>query len=289
MINRLTAVVLTKNEEQKIKRCLQSLDWVDEILVIDDSSTDRTVELAKRMRAKVERHRLTTFSEQRNWALGRVKTEWVLFVDADEEVTPELAAEMKTAIKDARFVGYRFPRKNLIFGKWIEHTGWYPDYQLHLFRTKKGRYVRSVHEQVEIEGTVGDLHQSLLHYNYDSIDQYLSKLARYTELAAKSRLAAGEKFDWQQAISKPTGEFLRRYLAEEGFKDGIHGLALSLLQAFSELIVVLKFWDESGFPQGETQGVMIEIQRSLREIEHWLAVKSSSTVERWRLKLKERL
>jgi hypothetical protein len=117
----------------------------------------------------------------------------------------------------------------------------------------------------------------------------LSKLARYTELAAKSRLAAGEKFDWQQAISKPTGEFLRRYLAEEGFKDGIHGLALSLLQAFSELIVVLKFWDESGFPQGETQGVMIEIQRSLREIEHWLAVKSSSTVERWRLKLKERL
>ena len=129
----ITAVVLAKNEEENLPRCLKSLNWVKEIILIDDYSTDKTVEIAKSFGAKVYQRKLDNFQEQRNWALKKVKTSWVLMVDPDEEVSAEMRQEILEVVEKNQYDGFRFPRKNIIFGKWIKHTGWYPDWQLHLF------------------------------------------------------------------------------------------------------------------------------------------------------------
>lgn len=266
----LTAVILTKNEEENLPRCLGSIDWIEEIIVVDDDSIDKTVEIAEKAGAAVYRRKLDDFCSQRNFVLSKVKTPWVFFIDADEESTEELAKEIKQAIKSDEYDGYRFPRKNIIFGKWIEHSGWYPDYQLHLFKKDKGRYVRKVHEQVEVNGKVGDLQSSLVHYNYQSISQYLEKLFRYTTLEAENQSESGYRFSWADLWQKPLSEFLRRFFAERGYKDGIHGLVLSLLQAFSELIVYLKIWEKEGFKEEEISEVFDKIKMSQKEINYWL-------------------
>jgi len=266
----LTAVILAKNEEKNLPRVLKSISWVDEIVIVDDESTDGTVEIAKKAQATVYQRELDDFCSQRNFALTKVKTPWVLFIDADEEITPELAEEIKQAVKTDKFDGYRFPRKNIIFGKWIEHSGWYPDWQLHLFKIAKGKYVEKVHEQVVLDGKVGELSKVLVHYNYQSISQYLEKMFRYTTLEVENQLTLGYKFAWSDLIKKPLSEFLRRFFAEQGFKDGVHGLALSLLQAFSELVVYLKIWEKEGFRPQETKEVFEELEKSTEEISFWL-------------------
>lgn len=269
----LTAVVLTKNEEKNLPCLLKSISWVDEIVIVDDESTDKTIEIAKKAGATVYQRKLDDFCSQRNFALTKVKTPWVLFIDADEEVTHELAEEIKQAIKSNNFDGYRLPRKNIIFGKWIEHSGWYPDWQLHLFKKEKGKYIEKVHEQVVIDGQVGELSKVLVHYNYQSISQYLEKMFCYTTLEAENQLATGYEFTWPDLVKKPLSEFLRRFFAEEGYKDGIHGLALALLQAFSELVVYLKVWEKEGFKEEEVPEVFSEIQASTEELKYWLKEK----------------
>ncbi|MDP3888720.1 MAG: glycosyltransferase family 2 protein [bacterium] len=276
----LSAVVLTKNEEKNLPVCLKSIEWVDEIIVVDDESIDKTLEIAKHGKAVIYKRKLDDFSSQRNFALSKVQTNWVLFLDPDEEVTPELAKEIQKAIKTDAFDAYRFPRKNIIFGKWIEHSGWYPDFQTHLFKKAKGKYVEKVHEQVEIEGKIGDLTSPFLHHNYDSISHYLEKGMRYTTLEAENKLDKGYKFVWQDLISKPLSEFLRRFFAEEGFKDGVHGLALSLLQSYLELLVYVKIWEKEGFKESEVSGVFQEIDGATKELDFWVAQRSKSPLRK---------
>lgn len=282
----LTAVILAKNEEKNLPSCLKSIFWVDEIVLIDDYSTDKTIEIAKKSEVEVFQRKLDDFSSQRNFALEKVKSPWVLFIDPDEEVTPELAQEIKQAVKSSEFSGFRFPRKNIIFGKWIKHSGWYPDFQLHLFKKEKGKYVGRVHEQVEIKGKVGELKNFLIHHNYQSISQYLEKLSRYSSLEAENQIDLGHKFSWKDLIKKPLGEFLRRFFAEEGYKDGVHGLALSLLQAFSELVVYLKIWEKEGFRDEEIPGVFGEIRKGISEIDFWLNQKERNPLKKILRKLK---
>lgn len=265
----LTAVVLTKNEEKNLSQCLERLLWVKEILVIDDFSTDETLEIAKKFGAKIYRRRLDNFASQRNWALEKVKTEWVLMIDADERVTSEFRKEVEKAIKDGQYDGFRFPRKNIVFGKWIEHSGWYPDWQLHLFKKEKAKYKGKVHEQVVIEGKVGEMETALIHFNYQSISQYIQKMDRYTTLAAEILIENGYKFRYQDLITKPGEEFFRRFFAEEGWKDGIHGLALSLLQAFSELIVYLKVWEKEKFKKADIKDYDSLIIKNIKSYFWW--------------------
>ena len=243
----ITAVILAKNEEKNLPRCLKNLEWVKEIIVIDDYSSDNTKKIAEKFGAKVYQKKLVNFESQRNWALQKVKTPWVLMIDPDEEVTSEFRQEVEKVIKENKFAGFKFPRKNIIFGKWIKHTGWYPDWQLHLFRTKRGKYVGKVHEQVVLDGKIGTLNAPLIHYNYHSISQYLQKLDRYTNLRAEEKVKEGYKFRYQDLLIKLAEEFFRRFFAEEGWRDGVHGLALSLLQSFSELVVYLKVWEKQNF------------------------------------------
>ena len=277
----LSAVILAKNEEENLPGCLELVrKLADEIILIDDCSSDKTVEIAKKAKVEVFQRRLDDFSSQRNFALEKVKTPWVLFIDPDEEVSPELAQEIKKVIQNKKFDGFQIPRKNIIFGKWIKHSGWYPDWQLHLFKKEKGKYVGRVHEQVEIKGKVGELKNFLLHKNYQSISQYLEKLSRYTSLEKEFQIDSGYKFSWQDLIKKPLGEFLRRFFAEEGYKDGVHGLALSLLQAFSELVVYLKIWEKEGFKDEEIPGVFEEIEKATSEINWWIAAKTKNPIRK---------
>jgi glycosyltransferase involved in cell wall biosynthesis len=282
----ITAVILAKNEEKNLPQCLESVAWVDEVIVVDDQSTDKSVSLAKKAGAKVYHRKLDDFALQRNFALSKVKTEWVLLIDPDESVPSKLKEEILQAKKLKDFAGFYFPRKNIIFGQWIKHSGWSPDYQLHFFRMKKGKYVGKVHERVEVEGKVGYLKTSLIHENFQSISQYLEKLIHYTQLEAEKQVKSGYQFSWSDLIQKPLDEFLRRFFAEKGYQDGIHGLALCLLQAFSELMVYLRVWEEEGFPTGPTKNVFSELEKAIGQLQYWLVKQSKNPIKKLLGKLK---
>jgi glycosyltransferase involved in cell wall biosynthesis len=282
----ITAVVLTKNEEKNLPQCLDSVSWVDEKIIVDDESTDKTIKIAEKAGAKVFKRKLDDFASQRNFALSKVKTEWVLLIDPDETLPQKLQREMLQAMKLKGIDGFYFPRKNIIFGQWIKHSGWYPDYQLHFFRTKKGKYVGKVHEQVEIKGKVGYLKTPLIHNNYQSITQFLEKLTHYTDLAAEKQIKLGYQFSWPDLIQKPLDEFLRRFFAEKGYKDGIHGLALGLLQSFSELVVYLRIWEKEGFTSGPTKNVFQQLEKASNQLQHWLVKESKSPIKKVLHKLK---
>jgi len=285
----VTAVVLAKNEEKNLPRCLKNLDWVKEVIVIDDYSSDNTKKIAEKFGAKVYQKRLVDFESQRNWALQKVKTSWVLMIDPDEEVTSEFRQEVEKVIKEDKFDGFKFPRKNIIFGKWIRYTGWYPDWQLHLFKTKRGKYVGKVHEQVVLDGTIGVLNASLIHYNYHSISQYLQKLDRYTNLEAEEKVRGGYKFRYQDLLVKPAEEFFRRFFAEEGWKDRVHGLALSLLQAFSELVVYLKVWEKHNFEELEIKGFAKEAEKIISDYYYWQAAISKNPLKKIYYRIKRKI
>ena len=272
--------MLVKNEEIILPICLKTISWVDQIIVIGDEPTEKVLKIAKEAGAKIYLRKLDNFASQRNFALSKAETDWVLLIDPDEEVPSDLADEIIKAVIRNEFDGYRFPRKNIIFGKQMEHTGWYPDYQTHLFKTKKGKYVGKIHEQVEIDGKIGDLVFPLLHNNYQTISQYLDKNFKYTSLEAERKINAGYKFNWSYLISKPMNEFLRRYFAEEGYKDGIHGLALSLLQSFMELLVYIKIWEQSDFTQGPTPEVFDHLDQAGKDLDFWIASKSNNPIRK---------
>ncbi len=284
--SKITGVVLTKNEEKNLPQCLESLAWLKEIIVVDDQSTDKTVEIAKKHGAKVFKRKLDDFSSQRNFALSKVKTEWVLLIDPDEIVPQKLKKEILQAIKLKGFDGFYFPRKNIIFGQWIKHSGWYPDHQLHFFKTKKGKYLGKVHEQVEVKGKAGYLKTPLIHNNYQSITQYLEKLILYTELEAEKLVKSGYRFSWSDLIQKPLDEFLRRFFAEGGYKDGIHGLALCLLQSFYQLVVITRVWEKEGFSSGPTKNVFGQLGKASDQLQYWLVKENKNPVKKILRKLK---
>jgi len=240
----LSAIILTQNEERNIVDCLRSLSWADEVLVLDSGSEDATVALAQEMGARVETRPFDSFPRQRNAALELARGEWLFFVDADERATEELAGEVRKAIAQEEAGGFWVPRRNYIFGRWIRYAGWYPDYQLRLFRRHKGRYdeSREVHELVILDGPEGHLENPLIHYNYDNIAQFIERQNRYTAMEAAYLFRGGARAKVRNFILQPCREFWRRYITLEGYRDSRHGLLLSLLMAYYEGVKYLKLW-----------------------------------------------
>lgn len=231
----ITACVITWNEERHIAACLASLRWAGEVLVVDSFSEDRTVEIARRHTARLYQRAFRSFPAQRNVALDLAQGEWVLFVDADERVTPELAAEVMSVCGfSGAAAGYWVPRRNIILGKWMQHTGWYPDYQLRLLRRQRARYGegQEVHEVATLDGPAAYLANPLVHYNYERLRQFLTKQDLYAGYAARSLFGQGLRPRPHNFLLQPWREFRRRYLALQGYKDGGHGLLLSLLLAY---------------------------------------------------------
>lgn len=252
---KLSVVLATFNEEKKLPACLQSVKGLaDEIIVVDGSSQDLTVPVAKKAGAKVFiRSNPMMFHLNKQLAIEKATGEWILYLDADERVSPELKKEINQIINqaiDQSVAGYWIPRKNIIFGKWIKHTGWWPDKQLRLFKNGLAKLpCQSVHEQPELRGRTGELGHSLLHQNYQSVSQFINRLNNYTDNDKNVFLKKGEEIHWSEALIWPAEEFLRRFFQQKGYRDGWHGLVLSLLQAFSSLVTFAKIWEVKKFPE----------------------------------------
>lgn len=239
MNRQVIAIILTKNEEANIADCIESLQWTDGVLVFDSYSEDRTVEIARTLGAQVIQHPFRGYGSQRNAALDAVDAEWVFFVDADERAPPRLATEIRQVIEDHAYVGWWVPRHNYIFGGIVYHTGWYPDYQLRLLRRQRARYdpQREVHEIVILDGEAGYLEHPLIHYNYATVSQFLSKQRRYADYDARILWEQGICARPHKFITRPWAEFCRRYFTLQGYKDGWRGLLLSGLMAYYQLVV----------------------------------------------------
>ena len=255
--NNLSVCVLALNEAENLKKCLESVrQLADEIVVgVDDQTTDDSLKVAQRHTKKafkLKHEKLFHVNKQK--VVNKATQPWVLWLDADEVVDKDLVTEIRKVIKAKNVNGYYVPRKNYIFNKWIEHTGWYPDYQLRLF--KKGKVVWpcvSIHEDPVVEGETQSLKGHLVHQNYTSVGQYLEKLNKYTSLDAE-RLRAEIKSPYiKHVLVRPLDELIKRLVAEKGYKDGLHGLVLSLLQAFYELVVVVKIWEMNKFKPEEAE------------------------------------
>jgi len=270
----VTVLVPTFNEQDNLRDCLACLTWADQIIVVDSFSTDRTPEIARELASEVYQHEYVNSATQKNWALRNlpIRGRWTMIVDADERVTPELADEVRHVVSedDPTHVGYFVNRRNYFFGKWVRRGGMYPNWNLRLFRTGQACYEdKEVHADVAIlgEGRVGYLAQDMEHYSYRTISEFLRKLDRYTTWDARERLksqhddravSAGRLGSLRLSLrrlywalpGKPAICFLHRYIAQRGFLDGRHGLAVAGLYAFEEFVIGAKMWEQRSVTLG---------------------------------------
>ncbi|MCC6187869.1 MAG: glycosyltransferase family 2 protein [Anaerolineales bacterium] len=237
MVPALTAVVLTRNEAQHLPDCLTSLAWAADVLVFDSFSTDKTVALAEAAGARVQQRAFDDYAGQRQAALEACQSEWVLFVDADERVTPALAAEIELA-RAGPEPAWWIPRHNYIFGRLTLHAGWYPDYQLRLLRRALARYdpARPVHELALLDSDLapGRLQAPLIHLNYETIAEFVTKQRYYARHDASRLLAEGHRARPHNFILQPWRQFVWRWITLGGWRAGWHGLRLSALMAYFE-------------------------------------------------------
>jgi glycosyltransferase involved in cell wall biosynthesis len=252
---RISVLIITKNEEENIEDCLMSVKWADEILVIDTGSTDKTVELAKKYATHVYTHPTVNYVEPvRNFAITKASGDWILFLDADERIPDTLSKELP-GLTNEKPVAYKLSRKNIIFGKWIKHTGWWPDYNVRFFKKGSVSWNDEIHSQPKVEGITSQLESNeelaILHYNYISLSQYLSKMFTYTTIQAEELIEKEIKIQKSDFITHPFNEFMRRYFAEKGYRDGVHGFVLSFLQGFSEFLVITRVWEKEGFKEDD--------------------------------------
>jgi glycosyltransferase involved in cell wall biosynthesis len=233
----LSAIILTYNEEEHLPDCLASVRFADQIIVFDSFSADSTVSRANQAGARVIQRRFDDYAHQRNAALEAVQTEWVLFVDADERISPALQHEIENALVDPKDAAFRIPRHNYIFGRLTRGAGWYPDYQTRLLRVGKTSYdtARPVHEVVLVDGSVGTLTQPIIHFNYRDLAQFHRKQRRYCALDARMLFDAGVRPRLRHLIAQPLRHFWWRFVTLRGYQDGAHGLHLSALMAWYEL------------------------------------------------------
>jgi len=292
---KVSAVINTYNEERNLDRCLKSVaDFADEIIVVDMHSSDKTVEYAKKYKAKIFYFEQTRYVEPaRNFALSKAGGDWIFLIDADEELSKSLAEELKRISEENKVDFVEIPRKNIIFNKWIEHSRWWPDYLVRFFKKGKVNFSEKIHEPPKTQGLSLRLEASekysLIHYNIQSVSQYLERIDRYSDIQSEELIKAGYKFNWQDLISRPSSEFLSRYFPGEGYKDGLHGLVLGLLQAFSELTVYLKVWERQGFEQQETKNVDQLITEQSDNLLHWRIINTPALLSKIVLKIKKRL
>jgi glycosyltransferase involved in cell wall biosynthesis len=263
----VSVLVPTLDEELNLPECLESVAWADEVIVVDSFSHDRTLEIARACGAQVVQHPFASYSRQKNWALDTLdfRNEWLLILDADERITPELRCEIERALTSSAYEGYYLNRRFIFLGAWVRHAGWYPSWNLRLFRHKLGRYDdREVHEHVVLNGRVGYLRNDMLHLDQRGLEAFIARHNRYSTLEAAARFKAEQdaadrarlpvsllaspvqrkrflrEHVWPSVPAKPLALFVYMYLLRRGFLDGRAGLALCVFHAFQEFMVGLK-------------------------------------------------
>lgn len=240
----ISVTVICNNEEENIRECLESIRWVDEIIVVDSFSSDKTVEIAKEFTDKIYEIEWLGYAKQREYALSKTSYEWVFPLDADERCTIELKDEILNAIKSGdNFAGYRIPRKSFFLGKFIKHCGWYPGYQTRLFLKEKAFVAdRLVHEGYEIKGEIGFLKNDILHYTVNSISNYMNRVNRYSSLQAVEK-AEKKKIKFTDILFRPFASFIQQFIFKKGFMDGIHGLMVTNFDVITNMLTYMKAWE----------------------------------------------
>jgi glycosyltransferase involved in cell wall biosynthesis len=245
-LSSISVIVITNNEQENIRDCLETVRWADEIIVVDSDSHDKTLEYARKYTQKIFRQPWQGFGRTKNFALSKATSEWVLSLDADERVTPELAKEIQQVVRnnDSPYAGFSIPRKAFFLGRWIKHCGWYPGRVIRLFRRNVARFSESqVHESLIVSGTVGTLNGNLLHYTDPNLHHYFDKYNRYTTLAASDLLERGDRFRLSMLLIRPAWTFFRMYILRLGFLDGVEGFILSVLSANYVFTKYAKLWE----------------------------------------------
>ena len=242
---KVTATVITRDEGDNIAAALQSVSWADEIIVVDSGSTDGTVAIARKLATRVEVRDWPGYSAQKNYAAGLAANDWILSVDADERVSPELAREIRELLGGVPPApGYRIPRVAWYLGRWIRSTDWYPDYQLRLYDRRAGRWNnRRVHESVALDSPPGRLRHELHHYAYRDLSHHLATIDRYTTLAAEQWLSEGRTTNSLELFFHPRFAFIRNYLLRGGITDGVPGLLVSKLNSYYVFLKLAKLWE----------------------------------------------
>lgn len=245
MMSRLSVAIITYNEEEEIKDCLESVKWADEIVVVDSFSTDKTVDICRQYTNKVFQHEWSGYSNQKNYAINVTTNPWILILDADERVSERLTKEIKEILdKDLGVDGYYIPRKSYFLGRWIRYGGWYPDYSIRLFRKDKGRFEqREVHESVRINGKTAKLKNHLEHYTYRNLSEYIQRMDRYSTLAAMEMVGEGRRSGPRNILFRPILTFFRMYILKQGFREGIYGLLLAVLYSYYTFLKYVKLWE----------------------------------------------
>ena len=298
----ISAVVNTRNEEKNLEGCLKSLQFADEIIVVDMESTDNTKNVAKSFTDKVFDTEMVGFVEPaRNIAISKAVGNWILIIDADERVPKTLAKRLIEVTQENNADFVRIPRKNIIFGQWTQHSRWWPDYNIRFFKKGSVEWQNEIHS-IPVTTGVGinlDLEETLAieHFHYSSIDEYFERALRYSTQQAKELINSGYKFDPKDLIGKPLSEFMSRFFAGDGYKDGLHGLVLAFLQMFSVMLIYLKVWQHEGHEPKKAgfftpiwQNIFIE---KFKELRYWyltvLIQQEPKKAKRFLLKLSRKL
>jgi glycosyltransferase involved in cell wall biosynthesis len=243
-MSKISCIIIARDEATNIRRCLESVSWADEIVLVDVGSVDDTKTIASRFTDKIFDLEWRGFGPAKEFARSQATGEWVFSLDADEVVTDKLREEIQRIVESANPAsGYFVPRKSNFLGRWIRHGGWYPDLVLRLFRKDKGHFTsRSVHEEVQVEGGTGRLTSDLLHYTDPDFDHYLGKVNQYTTLDALELHRSGREAGLLDVLFRPPATFFKMYLFRAGFADGAHGLILAAASAFHVFSKYVKLW-----------------------------------------------
>lgn len=282
----ISAVIVVKNQKDLLQKCLSSIaKWVDEIILIDLESTDDIATLAKRFKTKyyLLHKNVLIVEEIRQASLKYISHEYVLFLDPDETISPDLAEDLSTKARESQYDYLSTPRQNFVFGKWVKHSRWWPDYQTRLFRHNKVTWGKALHSEPAVTGSgfkYDPLEKfAIRHNNYRSLDEYFDKNLRYAKADAQDRFSKGSDFTLSQTIKLSVSELISRFFADKGYKDGMHGLILAILQSFYYFLVYAYYWEGQQYRETESERTIKAFPKSwfshgLAEVLHWDRAKS---------------
>ncbi len=241
----ISVTIVAHNEAERIGTCIDSVSWADEIIVVDAGSTDDTQDICRKRGVLLIQHPWGGYAAQKNFALSKASHSWILSLDADECVSPELSEEILSVLSDdAPAQGYRIPRKNIFFGRWLRHGDLWPDHQLRLFRRDAGAFnEKSVHESVVVEGRVGVLSSPMEHYSYDSLFDFFQRQVKYARLSAEDLSSKGVQPGIADFVIRPLWRFFKSYILKMGLRDGVKGLCVSAGSAYYVFLRAAFLWE----------------------------------------------
>ena len=238
----ISVIVLTKNEQAGISECLDSVKWADEIIVVDDESTDRTIEMVRRYTDKVFIKKMDVEGRHRNWAYAKARNNWILSLDADEKVSDALKKEIALVINSLDFVAFSIPLRNYIGNYWVRYGGWYPASKVRLFRKDKFKYEEvEVHPRVFIDGKCGHLRSDIIHKGYPDLEHFLNSVNRQSSLEAIKWINTNRRMSLPHAFWRAADRFFRRYLRKKGYKDGLYGFIIAYFDSLYQILSYAKY------------------------------------------------